>query len=85
MQKNEWVQDSVVGIATRYSLECSGFEPQYAQKIFLFSLSDPSRPALGSARHPVQWVQGCVYLRTRTPPVLSITSLVFHEADRHKL
>jgi hypothetical protein len=50
LQKNERVQESLVGIATRYSLECSGFETQYAQKIFPFSLPDPSRPALGPPR-----------------------------------
>jgi hypothetical protein len=39
------VLDNAVGIASRYRLDCSGFEPYCIEEIL--SSPDPSRPALG--------------------------------------
>jgi len=47
-------QDSVVIIASSYSLDSLGFESRLGQRIFSFL--KPSRPALGPIQYAVQWV-----------------------------
>jgi len=49
----EMGRDSVVGIATRYGLDGSGFESRWGREY-----PHPSRPALGHTQSPVQWVPG---------------------------
>ena len=46
-------RDSVVGIATRYRLDGSGFEPWLEQEIFSFTR--PFKPALEPTQPPVEW------------------------------
>jgi len=46
-------RDSSVGIATRYGLEGPRIESWWRR-----DFSHPSRPALGSTQHPIQWVPG---------------------------
>ena len=45
--------DSSVGIATRYGLDSSGIEFRWGR-----DFPHPSRPTLGPAQPPVQWVPG---------------------------
>ena len=46
-------RDSTVGIATRYGLDVPGIESWWRR-----DFPQPSRPALGSAQPPIQWVPG---------------------------
>ena len=46
-------RDSVVGIATRYELDGPRIESRRGR-----DFQHPSRPALGPAQPPVQWVPG---------------------------
>jgi hypothetical protein len=46
-------RDSVVGIVTRYEQDCPGIESRWGR-----DFQHSSRPALGPAQPPVQWVPG---------------------------
>jgi hypothetical protein len=48
--------DNAVGIASRYGLDGSGFEPRSVEEIF--SSPHPSRPALRPTQLPVQCLPG---------------------------
>jgi hypothetical protein len=49
----EWVQDSSVGIATRYGLDGPGIDSRWWR-----DCPHPSRPALGPTQPHIQWVRG---------------------------
>jgi hypothetical protein len=51
---------SVFGIATRYGMDCVGFDFRQRQEIFLFSKT--SRLAVRPTQLPVKWVPGLIHV-----------------------
>ena len=50
---NSNVRSKVVGIATRYGLNCQGFEPRWGRKC-----AYPTRPTPRPNQPPVEWAPG---------------------------
>jgi hypothetical protein len=57
--------DSSVGTVLGYSLDYWSFKSQQGQGIFFFTTV--SRPALGPAEPPIQWIPGALFLGVKQP------------------